>query len=252
MKKFLVSAAILTTSLFSYAQEVTVDEILDTYFENIGGKEAWGELQGHKMSAEVEAQGMTIPVEVYAMKDGKTITKISVQGMDMAQGAYDGEVSWSTNFMSMKPEMSDAETTENTKRNSKDYPDPFFNYEENGYKVELLGEENIDGVDCFKLQLTKGTMLVDGEEKDNIAYYFFDKENYIPVMIEQEIMSGPMAGQKAITEFSDYQEVEGLYFPFSVTQKTESGDGQTIEFDEVELNPEVEEGFFSFPGEVEK
>lgn len=248
MKKVLILAAILTSSVFSYAQEMTVNQILDNYFENIGGKEAWGDLKGHMMSAEVEAQGMTIPVKVYMMNDGKTITKISIQGMEMAQGAFDGEVSWSTNFMSMEPEISDAEVTENAKRSRQDYPDPFYNYEEKGYEVELLGSENIDGVDCYKIKLKKASILADGEEVDNIVYYFFDQENFVPVRSEQEIMSGQMKGKKAITEYSDYQEVDGLYFPFSITQRSEDGMGQTIEFDEVVLNPEVEEGFFSFPG----
>jgi outer membrane lipoprotein-sorting protein len=249
MKKIFVSALMIASTMLTYAQDITVDELLDNYFENIGGRDAWGELEGHKMSAEVEAQGMTIPVEVYMMKDGKTLTKFQVQGMEMVQGAFDGEVSWSTNFMSMKAEKADAEETENAKRNSKDYPDPFFNYEEKGYSVEMDGTDNVDGVECFKVKLTKTPVLVDGEEQENIVTYYFDQESYVPVMAEQEVFSGPAKGQTAITEFSDYQEVEGLYFPFSITYRSEDGNGQTIEFDEVEINPEVEEDFFSFPGE---
>lgn len=249
MRKILVLATLMFSVATSFAQDVTVDQIIDTYFENIGGKEAWGALKGHKMSAEVAAQGMVIPVQVYVMQNGKTITKISVQGMELAQGAFDGEVSWSTNFMSMKPEKSDAETTENAKRESKDYPDPFFNYKDKGYTCELMGSENIDGVDCFKVKLVKSPLVVDGEEQENVVYYYFDSENYVPVRTEQEIMSGPMKGQNAVTEYSDYQEVDGLYFPFSITYRSENGEGQTIDFDTVELNPNVDDKFFAYPGE---
>jgi len=251
MKKIFLSAVIMGASLFSFAQDISVDEILDNYFENIGGREAWGELNGHKMSAEVDAQGMTIPVDVWIMKDGKTTTKFTFQGMEMVQGAFDGEVSWSTNFMNMKAEQASAEDSENAKRNSKDYPGPFLNYKDHEYEIELMGIEDADGTDCYKLKVTKTPILVDGEETDNIVYYFFDAENFVPVRSEQEITSGQMKGQTAITELSDYQEVEGLYFPFSVTYRSEEGEGQTIEFDTIELNPEVKEDFFKFPGEEE-
>lgn len=252
MKKIFLATMVVMSSYFGMTQEITATEILENYYENIGGKEAWGELTGHVMKAEVETQGMSIPIEVYMMKDGKTITKFSVQGMEMVQGAFDGEVSWSTNFMSMKPELAEAEETENVKRNSKDYPDPFYNYEEKGYKVELQGEENVDGVDCYKLLLTKTPQLVDGEEKENLVTYFMDKETFVPVMSKQEMLSGQMKGQIAVTEYSDYQEVDGLYFPFSITMRSEEGEGQTIQFDEIILNPEVEEGFFSFPAPAEE
>ncbi|MFT5778459.1 MAG: outer membrane lipoprotein-sorting protein [Crocinitomicaceae bacterium] len=250
MKKILLSLAVLTLSATTYAQDdATVESILDTYFENIGGREAWSKLEGHKISAEVEAQGMTIPLEIYALKDGRTITRFSVMGMDLAQGAFDGEVSWSTNFMSMEPEKSDAETTANTLLDSKDYPDPFLNYKANGYSVELMEEDMVDGVECYKLKLTKSPHIIDGEEVENVQYYFFDKENFVPVQVEQEINSGEMKGQTSVTVFSDYQEVEGLYFPFSVTQKIKDGEGQTVEFSEIELNPEVEDEMFHFPEE---
>ena len=54
-----------------------------------------------------------------------------------------------------------------------------------------------------------------------------------------------------ITLYSDYQEVDGLYFPFSMTFKTEDTDGQLIELDTIELNPEVADDFFAFPAEEE-
>jgi outer membrane lipoprotein-sorting protein len=252
MKKILLSLAVLTLTATSYAQDdATVESILDTYFENIGGRKAWSKLEGHKITAEVDYGGMTIPLEIYAMKDGRTITKVSVMGMELYQGAFDGEVSWGTNQMSMQPEKSDAEETENTLRDSKDYPDPFLNYEDHGYSVELMGEDIVEGVECYKLKLIKTPSVVNGEEVEKVQVYFFDKENFVPVQIEEEITSGEMKGETAVTLFSDYQEVDGLYFPFSITQKLKDGEGQTVEFTAIELNPEVEDSLFHFP-EVEE
>lgn len=249
MKKILVFAVLFATTAFVNAQDVdSVKMILDNYFENIGGKDAWKEVKGIKMSAEVNQQGMTIPVEVYQMADGRSATKISFQGMEINQGVFDGETLWSTNFMSMEAEKADAESTENAKRNKKDGMSPFLNYEDKGYTVELVGSDNVEGVDCYKLKMTKGTVLVEGEEVDNISYTYFDKENFVPIQAEQEIMSGDMKGQMAYTVFSDYQEVDGVYIAFSITNKSSMGE-QTIEFDEIVVNPEVTDEMFAFPGE---
>ena len=119
----------------------TADEIINNYFENTGGMEAWSNLQGMKMIASVNAQGMDIPIEMYQMKDGKQLLKIRIQEQDMTQYAFDGETMWTTNFMTMLPEKSDAETTENMKKQSKDFPSPFYNYKEKGFTVELVGKK---------------------------------------------------------------------------------------------------------------
>ena len=246
--KVLVAAITLLISVSSFAQE-SVDAILDTYVENIGGKEAFRALKGQKMTAEVAAQGMSIPVEVYVMADGKMITLLELMGMSIAQDAYDGTDAWETNFMTQKAERKTAETAENMKRAIGEYPTPLLDYAEKGFKAELMESAIVEGVDCFKIKLTKKPILVDGKDVENVEYYYFDKESFIPVQVEAEMHSGPMKGEIGLTLYSDYQEVDGLYFPFSMVMKTADSEGQAIEFDTIELNPTVEEGFFTFPGE---
>ena len=246
--KILVAAIALMVSVAGIGQE-TVTTILDNYFENIGGREALRALKGQKMTAEVEAQGMTIPLEIYVMADGKQITLLEAMGMSFTQDAFDGETAWSTNFMTQKAEKADAEESENMKRAIGEFPTPLLDYEEKGFTVELMEDETVDGVECYKLKVTKKPVLADGVEVENIEYYFIDKESFVPVQSETEVHTGPAKGQVIITTYSDYQEVDGLYFPFSMTFKSEGEEGQTIEFDTMELNPVLEEGFFTFPAE---
>ena len=37
-------------------------------------------------------------------------------------------------------------------------------------------------------------MLVDGEEVPNVSIYSFDSENFVPIMVHEEVMSGPGKG----------------------------------------------------------
>ena len=112
-----------------------VDEILNNYFENTGGADAWNDLQGVKMVASATAQGMEIPVEIYQTKDGKQLIKYQFQGQEITAVAFDGETMWSTNFMTMQAEKSDTETTENMKKTVGDFPSPFLNYKDKGFTV---------------------------------------------------------------------------------------------------------------------
>jgi outer membrane lipoprotein-sorting protein len=233
-------------------QAQTADEILDTYFENIGGKDNFRALKGMKMVAKVNQQGMEIPLEIYQMSDGRQMTIIKFQGKEIKQGVFDGETLWSTNFMTMQPEKSDAETTANMKLNTNDFPDSFLDYKEKGYTVELLGKETIEGTETFKIKLVKEPVTIDGEIKEDISFYYFETENFVPIAVESEVQRGPMKGQTQLVTMSDYQEVEGLYFPFSMTQGVKGGASQPIVMESIELNPTLEDSAFAYPEQMEE
>lgn len=223
----------------------TADEIIQNYFDNTGGYENWGDLEGVKMTGIAKAPGMDIPVEIYQLQDGKQLVIVNVQGQQITQLAFDGETAWTTNFMTMKPEKSDSETTENIKRQANDFPSPFYNYKEKGYDVELMGTETMEGTEVYKIKLTQEPVVVDGKEEPNVTYYFFDIENNVIIASESEIKMGPMKGQTNKSTLSEYQEVGGLYFPFDLKMM-----GSSISIEEIQLNPEVDDDMFELP-EVE-
>ncbi len=234
---------------FSVAAQ-TAEEILDTYFENIGGVEALSKVEGLKMTAKVNAQGMEIPVEIIQLKDGRKTTSFELQGKTLKQEVYDGETQWGNNFMTMEAEKSDSETIENVKRAAKDdFPAPLFNYKANGHTIELLEKETVEGTECFKIKVTKTPVLVDGKEEENVEFYYFDMDNFVPVMSESEAKTGQAKGMKIQTIYSDYEEVEGIYFPFSIGNKFNGQTGQAINIQKVELNPTVDDAIFAFPAE---
>lgn len=244
MKKTILSLALIFSALTAKAQ--TVDEIIKNYYTAIGG-DNWSKINGMKLTASTEAQGMKIPLDIVMLRDGRMYTKFSVQGMDFMQGAFDGKTLWSTNFMTQKAEKSDAEETENAKRAIGDFPNALVTASKNGYKASLIGVEKADGVDCYKIKLEKKTMLSEGKEVPNVEYYYIDKDSYALIMSEAEIPSGPYKGTISQTSFSDYQEVNGVFVPFSQKSGIKDGQSQTISFEKVELNPTVSDASFVFP-----
>ena len=247
MKK--LNKILLTLLLFfpfnSFSQ--SVDEIIDNYFENTGGIDQWRKFKGVKMSAKLSQQGMEIPIEIIQMQGGKQMQIINFQGQSIKAQVFDGEGSWGINMMSQKPEKSDQETTDNLKLDDNDFPDSFMDYKSKGYTAELIGKETVDGTETFKVKLTKEPKTVDGKKEDDITFYFFDTENYVPIAIQTEVREGPGKGMIMEITMSDYQEVEGLYFPFSQTQGIKDQPSIPLIIDSIELNPTIEEKEFKFP-----
>jgi len=244
--KFLFSIALVVLASTINAQSAA--DIIAKSNEALGGKN-WATVNSIKYETVVEQGGMKIPLEIAMMRDGRLYTKISIQGMEIVQGAYDGTTLWSTNFMTQKAEKAEAEEIENTKRTATDFPSALHTYEKSGYKVSLEGEETVDGVVCHKIKMDKKTKLSEGVEVPNVEYYYIDKDSHALIMTESEITDGEMKGKMVQSKYSDYQEVNGVYIAYSQTMGIRDGESQAITFNKVEVNGTVDENTFKFPGE---
>ncbi len=245
-KTFIALFVLLGASVF--AQDV--DGILQKYFEATGGVENWKNIQSLRTVGVMKMQGMEIPFDGYQSKDGKMLQKANFQGKEMIFLASDGQMAWGVNFMTMKAEKKDNETVENLKKQAKEIPSPFMDYKEKGYAVSLDGEKDIDGTNTFRVKLVKDSLLVDGKMIPNVEYYYFDKENYVPIMKEAAIPAGPMAGQKAQTFFGDYREAGDLILPYEMTSKVNGNVAQSMVLNKYEINPEFDESVLKFPEEA--
>lgn len=246
MKKLssLFKMLVFSLSLFS-ASAQTADEVVEKYIETIGGKKKLEALTSSKMEMVANYQGMEIPVEVSVTKDGKMLVKMNLMGKEMTQMAFDGTSGWATNMMTMKAEKMNSEDIENIKTSaSKDFPDPFLNYKEKGYTALYIGKETKEGTECHKIKLTKLPQIVNGQKVDDILFYYFDVENNVPVLVETEIKEGPMKGQMSNSTFGNYQEVEGIYFPFTLNQF-----GQELTVKKISLNSPIDSKSLEFKSE---
>ena len=217
-----------------------VDEILGNYFDNIGGVEAWKELSTLKMTGKTSMNGQEFPMVVYSKRPNLQKVVVDVQGMELIPSCYDGEVGWAVNPFqgNTDPIKLDEETTSELKKQM--FEDEFIDYASKGHTVELLGKEEIDGAETFKIRLTK--------ESGDEMIYFFDSENFVPIMIKSFANAGPMKGQAVETYLSDYQEVGSVVIPMSMEQKVNGTTFMLGTMENIELNPELEESVFKYPG----
>lgn len=248
MKKSLILSAFAL--LFAFvAQAQTADEIIEKYLQNIGGKDKLLAVKSVKMTGKGKQGPTEFPISMTQTVGGKERIAFNFQGKELVQLAFDGATGWSTNFMTMKAEKMETEDAENKKRDAGDFPDAFLDYAQKGYKIALEGKEKVEGTECFKIKLTKKPMMVDGKEEENVVYYFFDTENYVPLVVRSTAKKGQAKGVAIDAVLSDYQEVNGVFFPFSIAQKFNGQVGFTMVIEKIDLNVAIDDKMFAFPEE---
>ncbi|MCU0393486.1 MAG: outer membrane lipoprotein-sorting protein [Thermoflexibacter sp.] len=228
-------------------QAQTAEEVINKYLENIGGKDKWKAVKSMKTTGKGKQSNFEFPMTMVQAEGGKQKISFNFQGKEITQMAFDGNTGWTTNMMTMKAEKMEAEDSENLKKAAADFPDPFIDYAEKGYKVELEGKEKVEGTECFKIKLTKKPEMVEGKEVENVVYYFFDAENYVPLVVKTTVKKGQAKGAVVETIYSDYQEVNGLFFPFSMSQKYNGQVAFSLTFEKIEINVSVDEKEFAMP-----
>lgn len=236
LKRTFVLFAALLCALAIQAQ--SVDDILAKYFENTGGLDKWKALKTTKMEGMMAMQGFEFPGTIYAKAPKFQRVNVNVQGQSIVQ-AYDGETAWwinpfagSTEAQKMPDEMSEQMVND-------EFESEFIDYKTKGHALELEGKETVEGADAFKVKLTK--------KNGDVEYYYFDTENYVPIMVKAVIKTGPTKGQFSETYMSDYQEVDGLMFPFFIETKLGGQSVQKITIKSIVTNETFEDKLFAFP-----
>lgn len=228
-----------TMAVTTFAQQV--DDVVNNYVNALGGKDNWNKARSVKMTGSVElGPNMTAPVTIYIKDRTKFRFELEFQGMKMIQ-AYDGDSGWSVMpFMGKTdPERMSEEEVRGVK-DQVDFTGDLMNYKEKGNTVELLGKEEMEGSETFKLKVSK--------KNGDIKYLYIDAEKYI-VLKETSVQKFEDKEVESVSIPSDYRMVSGLLFPFNMETRMdeESSQGQAVKFESVEVNPTIDNSLFVMP-----
>ena len=240
MKRLFYLAFTAAVLLPLAAHSQTLDEIIAKNAQARGGLEKLRAIKSLRIIARL-FQGTFRATYVQENKrTDKVREETIIQGMAQIQ-AYDGKSAWQINpFGGRKdPELMSADDTKTLIIDS-DLEGLLIDYKEKGHKAELIGHDSVEGTDCFKIKLT----LKDGD----VRYYFLDADSFLEIKIEtQSTVRG--AVQFTDTMLGDYEQVDGLYFPFSIEIGETGGTDQRLRLtvEKIEINPSLDDNLFSLP-----
>lgn len=226
-----------------HAQELSLEAVLNEYYEALGGLEMLKSVNSMKITGRMlMGQGMESPFTRWSKRPDMVRLEFMVQGVTGIQ-AYDGETAWMLMpFMGQTdPELMPLDMAREMEEEA-DFDGPLVDYAEKGHQVELLGKEEVEGTETYKLKVT----LKNGD----VSYFYLDSEYYLPIKTEGKRTFEGNEFQIA-TILGDYKEVGGLMMAHSI-QVTGRGPGlQTLIFAQIELNVEIDDAQFKMPEPTE-
>lgn len=233
----LVTAAVSVFSANANGQ--TVDEVIAKNIQARGGLEKLIAVQTLRTTAKVSQGSFRIDFRQENKRPDQVREEYIIQGMAQIQ-AYDGKVGWQISpFGGRKdPDLMSQEDMKSLVVDA-DIDGPLVNYKDKGHKAELVGHDSVEGTDCFKVKLS----LKNGD----VRYYYLDSDSYLELKLEiQTTIRG--APQESELYLGDYEQVNGIYYPFALEQAQKGSSARSqITVEKIEQNVKVEDGRFTMP-----
>lgn len=231
----LVATMFALTSL--NAQDLTLDEVLSNYYE-VMGLNNYKDINSIVMMGKSMNGGMETPFTITTVRPDKYRLEVPIQGQMMIQ-VYNSGSGWMVAPWSGSLDAQDipAEQLKPMARQA-DIEGPLYNYEEKGNTVELMGKEDMEGSEVYKVKLT----FPDGDSQ----LYFIDAENFV---VLKEKTTVTMRGQEVSTEtyYSDFKPEGDFMMAHSFQVKMNEQIAQSVIVDSVIYNVTVDMGVFEKP-----
>jgi hypothetical protein len=233
MKQIKYSVIALVAFLISVASfSQTVEEIVNKNIEATGGAEAWRKVTSIRTEGSMTVQGAEVAITITVLHGKGMKQEISVMGMT-GFTIVTPAAGW--NFMPFQGQSSPEAMTADELKEGQDDMDAqgiLIDYAAKGTTVELLGKEDVEGTECFKLKATT--------KNGSVETMFIDPKSYLVV---RTITKQKANGQETevITDLANYQKTpEGILVPMSLTLPF--GEAK---ISKVEVNLAVDEKIFS-------
>ncbi|MCP4152094.1 MAG: outer membrane lipoprotein-sorting protein [bacterium] len=244
MKKCLIVVMILmmlgTMTMFGAE---TLEQILAKNYEAKGGLEKIKAIKTMTFEGKMIQMSMELPIKGALKMPNKMRADVAFQDKKIVM-AYDGETAWW-----IMPPMGITEPTEQAKEAAEDTKEqaeaffPLVNYKKYGHKLELVGTEDMEGTEVYKLKMTKKNgkevfFYLDCETGIDLKTAFYKKKEANEVLIE--------------TLLGDYKEVDGIMIAFQTDTKANGQPTGSMIFTSAKFNEKIDDSFFKMPAKTEK
>jgi outer membrane lipoprotein-sorting protein len=233
--------ALLLCLLSPCAFAITADELAVKNIEAKGGLEKIHALKILQLAGRMRIQNDTLELTIttFVKQPGSIRYEASLQGLTQVQ-AFDGVQAWQINpFQGRKdPEKLSADDAKSLGEDAADFIGALVDYQAKKYKVDYLGTEDIDGTDAHKLRITR--------PNGDVTTLYLDPDHFLEIRaVDRRIEHGVPV--ETVTDFGDYEQVEGVYLPFSTESgRKGSSDRQKVQFEKVDANPTLPDSLFRF------
>jgi hypothetical protein len=225
------------------AHAVSVDELIAKNAAARGGLDKIQAIKTLRFDGKLRVSGGFGSIELglvqYKKAPDSVRTEATVQGLTQVQ-AWDGKGAWQISpFQGRKDPERQSDDDAKSLADDAGIAGPLIDYRARGSQVEYQGTEDVDGTQAHKLKV----VLKNGD----IEYVFLDPDHFLEIrIVGQRKVRGTES--EDITDFGDYEQIAGVYFPFSIATHSKGDSGQQqITIDKAQANIPVDDSLFAFP-----
>ena len=214
----------------------TADQVLDKYYQALGGAAAIDKLQSRVMKGTITSlAGLELGYELTQSGSDFVLSTITTQQAGVVQRGFDGNRGWEKNAR----EIRDLGTDEIFYLRR--YPDIYRDIKLKGQftRITFGGKPKIDGRDVYVLRATSSN----GKREQ----LFFDVETGLLARRTTSTVT-PVGTIPEQIDFSDYRLVDGIMMPFTIrVSAIDSNYSVVRKFTEIKLNVPVDPKQFNKP-----
>ena len=236
-----LSLLLMTALSFAAAplRSQTADDIIARYIARVGGLEKLQSISTIRRTGKfIGGGGFEAVVVQENRRPNHVREEFTLQGMTGIT-AWDGKEGWKINPFGGKK---DAEALSEDDMHSilldADFDEPLIGYRAKGNKVQLVGTDQVEGTDVYKLRVA----LPNGDTR----LYYMDADSGVPIRMEEtRIVRG--TEQEFETTLGDYKPVNGWLVPFSIESGPKGQDKTTVHYEKIEANVKLDDRRFARP-----
>ncbi len=236
MKK--IFFAVLSFAFIS-AHAQTADDVIMKYTSNMGGLDAFNKITTAKMTGTYSTQGNDIPLTLLIINGKAMRNDLEVMGQAIVNSYYNGK-GWKINPFAGASTATEVTGSElNDFKAQSNLVNQLMDYKAKGHQVEMQGEETVEGIKTFKIKLTN-------KDDGKVTTYFISVADNILI---KSATNRTIQGQEMEVEsyFSDLKDIGGVKFFMTRDSKVGGETFQTVKFEKIELNVNIDEKIFEMP-----
>ena len=211
---------------------ITAMTMINRYIEAIGGIKKFSEIEDRTTLINGTAMGQNISILIKQKSPAKFYQEITA-GEVIQKMYFDGI----RGMMVLGENKTEIEGKELERLKVESTMKLLLDPESYGLKLELLQNESVDSIDCYKIKLTLPSGLR--------TFQYYDFNTGLKIKELKEIQTPQGLFEQEIY-YSDYRVVQGLKFPFRIRQLFGIQE-LDLEVISLEINTGIDESVFQLP-----
>ncbi|PYI77002.1 MAG: hypothetical protein DMF04_07400 [Verrucomicrobia bacterium] len=250
MNQLFGSGLISAVAVFGFCQcsrrPTTAEEVIDRNTKAMGGRVALEAVQAVEFELHIADPTFAVDGTYFAARPGKMRINVSADGQHVFTEAFDGQKGWQWQRKNSAEKPASEKATA-TLRHGVELPGKLFGLHEmnaRGNQVELIGRENIDGINYYALRLTLRDGYTTNLYVDPKSWLVTRRRDVRPLHVDVDPTPTTIEQRS-----SDFRTVGGVRFAF-VSTETDLQSGQVLETTavrSVKVNPPLIPAIFERP-----